>query len=145
MNTYSYTLQKASAIVRNIPLLEKKLLGWQTLYDSYVENAPEEHPEVARLLREALPVAKKALLLAQSVEAIIPFADEKTLAGMVCYAGCCHHQIDLLAGATYEAIKAEESAKHEMPEEYADSDVVRYWRKRYRMKVTIYRTTPNGY
>lgn len=142
MNTNPYTLKKAAAIVRGIPLLEKKLVGWKTLYDSYVEKEPGAHPEVAKLLREALPMAEEALLLARSVEAILPYADENTLAGMVCYAGCKHHQLDLLAGATYQAIKAEESPHHELPEEYADSDVVRYWQKRYRLKVIIYRTNP---
>lgn len=142
MKPESYTLQKAAAIVHGIPLLEKKLLGWQTLYDSYVVNAPGEHPEVARYLREALPLAKEALLLARCVEAILPYADENTLAGMVCYAGCKHHQLDLLAEATYEAIKAEEEPKEaqELPPELADSDVVRYWLNRYRLKITIYRS-----
>lgn len=142
MKPESYTLQKAAAIVRSIPMLEKKLQGWKTLYSSYVENAPGEHPEVERYLREALPMAKEALLLARCVEVILPDADEHTLAEMTCFAGCKHHQLDLLAGATYQAIKAEESPHHELPEEYADSDVVRYWQKRYRLKVTIYRTNP---
>lgn len=144
MKPESYTLQKAAAIARGIPLLEKKLLGWQTLYDSYVVNAQEEHPGAARILREALPLAKDALLLAKSVEAIMSYADEQTLAGMVCYASNCLHQLDLLAVATCEAIKAEDTHKRELPEEYANSDVVRYWRNRCRMKVTIYRTYTDG-
>ena len=144
MKPESYTLQKAASIVRSIPLLEKKLQGWQTLYDSYVENEPEVQPEVASYLREALPLAKDALLLAKSVEAIMFYADEQTLAGMVCYAGNCLHQLDLLAVATCEAIKAEDTHKRELPEEYANSDVVRYWRNRCRMKVTIYRTYTDG-
>ena len=143
MNTNPYTLKKAAAIVRGIPLLEKKFVGWKTLYDSYVEKEPGAHPEVAKLLREALPMAEEALLLARSVEAILPYADENTLAGMVCYAGCKHHQLDLLAGATYQAIKGEKSPLCGLPEEYSDSDVVRYWQKRYRLKITIYRTTPH--
>lgn len=142
MKPESYTLQKAAAIARGIPLLEKKLLGWQTLYDSYVENAQEEHPGAARILREALPLAKEVLLLARSVEVIMHFADEHTLAGMTCYVSSKQRHLDLLADATYRAIKSEKSSMQELPEELANSDVVRYWQKRYRLKVIIYRTNP---
>lgn len=146
MNIHSHFLKKAAAITCGIPLLERKLQGWKTLSESYVQSAPGEHPEVEKILREALPVAGEALLLSRCVAAIVPYADTHTLAAMIRYASARCHQLEHLAHATREAIKAETAPtpSHGLPQELADSDVVRYWKKRAQtllssISITIYR------
>lgn len=146
MNIHTHFLKKAAAITCGIPLLERKLQGWKTLSESYVQAAPGEHPEVEKILREALPVAEEALLLSRCVATIVPYADTHMLAAMIRYAAARSHQLELLAHATCEAIKEEAAPAltHGMPQELADSEVVRYWKKRAQahlssISITIYR------
>ena len=136
MMTHSDITRLGEEIISSIPLQSKQIQGWSTLYDLYITSEEYRNPAIAALVKKAAPLASEALGLSHALETV--WDSSATLLRYILVRQIIErrqkvHMYTLLLRKLILSELIYTNAS--LPDELAESDVIRFWIKRYHIRL----------
>lgn len=128
--------QLAEDIISSIPLQAKQVQGWAVLYNLCSESDSLAHRKVSKLVSKAAPLAYDALAMSESLaylqESATPIVQYILVHQIMGHRSKLKEYALQIRKILLEDVNI---APINLPQELADSDVIRFWMKRYRIKL----------